>query len=130
MKTSLLAVALLWVGAAVAQAPDATSGGGPGPGSRHESPAQRMEHLATLLDLTDAQKAQVETILNEQHEKMKAQRDQAQASGQRPTFEQMKAAHAQMQQDTIAKLTPVLSAAQLKKFQVLMEERGPPGGPH
>jgi len=130
MKKSLLAVALLWVGAAVAQAPDATSGGGPGPGFRHETPAQRMEHLATLLDLTDAQKAQVETILNEQHEKMKAQRDQAQASGQRPTFEQMKAAHEQMQQDTLAKLTPVLSAAQLKKFQVLMEERGPPGGPH
>jgi Spy/CpxP family protein refolding chaperone len=129
MKASLLAVALLWVGAAVAQAPDTSNGGGPGPGFRHESPAQRMDHLATLLDLTDAQKAQVETILNDEHAKMKAQRDQAQASGQRPTFEQMKAAHEQMQQDTIARLTPILSAAQLKKFQVLMEERGPPGGP-
>jgi hypothetical protein len=43
----------------------------------------------------------------------------------------MKAAHEQMQQDTLAKLTPVLSAAQLKKFQVLMQKRGPPGGgPH
>ena len=89
MKASLLAVALLWVGAVVAQAPDSTSSGAPGPGFRHETPAQRMEHLATLLDLTDAQKAQVETILNEQHEKMKAQREQAQASGQRPTFEQI-----------------------------------------
>lgn len=129
MKTSLLAVALLWVGAAVAQAPDSSSAG-PGPGMRHESPAQRMERLATLLDLTDAQKTQVETILNEQHEKMQAQREQARSSGTRPSFEQMKAAHDQMEQDTLTKLTPVLSAAQLKKFQALMEERGPPGGPH
>jgi len=89
-----------------------------------------MDRLATLLDLTDEQKAQVQTILEEQHAKMKAQHDAAQASGQKPTFEQMKAAHDQMQQETVAKLTPVLSPAQLKKFEVLMEERGPPGGPH
>ena len=81
-------------------------------------------------DLTDAQKAQVQTILDEQHAKMKAQHDAAQASGQKPTFEQMKAAHDQLQQETLAKLTPVLTPAQLKKFQILMEERGPPGGPH
>jgi Spy/CpxP family protein refolding chaperone len=84
MKSSLLAVALLWAGAAFAQAPDTTSGGGPGPGFRHESPAEHLDHLATLLDLTDAQKAQVETILSEEHAQMKAQRDQAQASGLRP----------------------------------------------
>jgi Spy/CpxP family protein refolding chaperone len=118
------------MGVAVAQAPDAPGGGGPGPGFRHESPAERMDHLATLLDLTDAQKTQVQAILEEQHAKMKAQRDATQASGQKPTFEQMKAAHDQMRQETVAKLTPVLSPAQLKKFQVLMDERGPPGGPH
>ena len=89
-----------------------------------------MDHLATLLDLTDQQKAQVQTILDAQRAKMKAERDAAQASGQKPTFEQMKAAHDQLRQDTLAKLTPVLSPAQLKKFQVLMEERSPPGGPH
>jgi hypothetical protein len=89
-----------------------------------------MDHLATLLDLTDAQKTQVETILNEEHAKMRAQHEQVQASGQKPTFEQMKAAHQQMQQETLSKLTPVLSPTQLKKFQVLMEERGPPGRPH
>jgi Spy/CpxP family protein refolding chaperone len=89
-----------------------------------------MDHLATLLDLTDAQKAQVQTILDEQRAKMKAERDAARASGQKPTFEEMKAAHDQMRQETLAKLTPVLTPAQLKKFQVLMEERGPRGGPH
>jgi Spy/CpxP family protein refolding chaperone len=130
MKARFLAVALLWAGAALAQAPD--SGGGPGPGPRHESPAQRMERLATLLDLTDAQKPQVQAVLDAEHAKMKAAHDEAEASGQKPTFEQMKATHEQVQQDTIAKLTPILSPAQLKKFQVLMEEHGPPGGhrPH
>ena len=130
MKITLAAVAVLWMGVALAQAPDPPPSGGPGPGFRHESAAERMDHLATLLDLTDAQKAQVQTILEEQHAKMKAQRDAVQASGQKPTFEQMKAEHEQLRAETLAKLTPVLSAAQLKKFQILMEERGPPGGPH
>lgn len=129
MKASFLAVAVLCVGVAMAQAPDST-GGGPGPGGRHESPAQRMDNLATLLDLTDAQKTQVQAVLEAEHAKMKALHDQAEASGQKPTFEQMKAAHEQAQQDTITKLTPILSPAQLKKFQVLMAERGPPGHPH
>ena len=130
MKASLLAVAALWVGVALAQAPDAPPGGGPGPGGRHESPAEHMDHLATLLDLTDAQKTQVQAVLEEEHTKMKAQHDQAEASGTKPTFEQMKAAHEQAQQDTLTKLTPILTPAQLKKFQVLMAEHGPPGRPH
>ena len=130
MKISVATVAALWMGVAIAQAPDSAGGGGPGPGFRHESPAEHLEHLATLLDLTDQQKAQVQTILDAQHAKMKAQHEAAHASGQKPTFEEMKAEHEQMKQDTLAKLTPVLSPAQLKKFQVLMEERGPPGGPH
>lgn len=130
MKITLAAVLVLWMGAAIAQAPDSPGGGGPGPGFRHETPAQRMDNLATLLDLTDEQKAQVQTILEEQHAKMKAQRDAMQASDQKPTFEQMKAEHEQLRQETLAKLTPVLSPTQLKKFQVLMQERGPPGGPH
>jgi protein CpxP len=130
MKITFAMMAVLWMGAALAQQPDPPAGGGPGPGSRHESPAERLDHLATLLDLTDAQKAQVQTILEDQHAKMKALHDAAQASGQKPTFEQMKAEHEQLRQETLAKLTPVLSPAQLKKFQILMEERGPPGGPH
>jgi hypothetical protein len=36
----------------------------------------------------------------------------------------------QAQQDTLTKLTPILSPAQLEKFKVLMAERGPPGRPH
>jgi Spy/CpxP family protein refolding chaperone len=130
MKARFLAVAALWVGVALAQAPDAPPGGGPGPGGHHESPAERMDHLATLLDLTDAQKTQVQAVLEEERTRMKAQHDQAEASGTKPTFEQMKAAHEQAQQDTLTKLTPILTPAQLKKFQVLMAEHGPPGRPH
>jgi hypothetical protein len=61
-----------------------------------------MDHLATLLDLTDAQKTQVQAVLEAEHAKMKTQRDQAQAAGTKPTFEEMKAAHEQAQQDTLA----------------------------
>jgi Spy/CpxP family protein refolding chaperone len=132
MKASFLAVAALWVGVALAQAPDSPPpGGGPGHGRPHESPAERMDHLATLLDLTDAQKTQVAAVLQAEHAKMKAQHEQAEASGTKPTFEEMKAAHEQAQQDTLTQLTPILSPAQLKKFQLLMDHRGPPdGGPH
>ena len=129
MKASFLMVAVMWVGAATGQAPDSPNGG-PGPGPGHETPAQRLDHLATLLDLTDAQKTQVEAILSEEHARMRAQHEQAQSSGQKPTFEQMKAAHEQIQQETLSKLTPVLNPTQLKKFQALMAERGPPGRPH
>lgn len=127
MKVIFLAVAALWVGTALAQAPDAPPGG---PGGHHESAAQHMDHLATLLDLTADQKTQVQAVLEEEHARMKAAHDQAESSGTRPTFEQMKAAHEQMQQDTLARLKPILTAAQLEKFQVLMAERGPPGRPH
>jgi Spy/CpxP family protein refolding chaperone len=129
MKVSLFAVAALWVGTALAQAPDAPAGG-PGPRGHHESAAERLDHLATLLDLTADQKTQVQAVLDEEHAKMKAAHDQAESSGTKPTFEQMKSAHEQMQQDTLAKLKPILTADQLKKFQVLMAERGPPGRPH
>ena len=129
MKARLIAVALLWAGTALAQTPDAPPPGG-GPGMRHENPAARMDRLATLLDLTAEQKTQVSAILEQEHAKAQAAREQAQASGTRPTPEQMKATHEQMQQETLAKLTPVLSPAQLQKFQALMAERGPPGGPH
>ncbi len=125
MKASVLALVLLCAaGTALAQTPTS-----PPPGQH--GGAQQLERLATLLDLTDAQKTQVKTILDAEHAKMKAQFDQTQASGSRPTFEQMRAAHEQLKADTVQQLTPVLTPAQLKKFQVLMaEEHGPPGGPH
>jgi len=114
--------------ATVALAQTPPPGGPPGA-------AQRLERLTTLLDLTDAQQAQVKSILEAERAKMKAQFEAARAAGGKPNFEQMRAAHEQLRAETLKQLTPVLSPTQLKKFQVLMEEEherrafGPHGAP-
>lgn len=128
MKIRSALVLLCAMGVAFAQAPSAPPSGPP-------NAQQRLDRLAILLDLTDAQKAQVKTILDAQHAKMRAQLEAARASGTRPTFEQMQADRQQLKADTLQQLSSVLNAAQLKKFEVLMEDergpgRGPPGHRH
>src|SRR5204862_6110775 len=86
--------------------------------------AAHLEKLATLLDLTDAQKTQVQAILQEEHAKIRAAHEQAMMSGTEPDAQQMHALHQQIKQETLQKLTPVLSPAQLKKFQTLQEMHG------
>ena len=124
MKATVLALALLAAGAGLA--PTASMAGPPE--GRH------MDDLATLLDLTEAQKVQVSAILQEEHQKMRDSFDQAKASGAKPDFEQMRALHQQIHQELVQKLTPVLSAPQLQKFQILERMHGGhghfgPGGP-
>jgi hypothetical protein len=114
MKATVLTLAVLCAGAAYAQTPP--------PAAHAAEAAHHMDDLATLLDLTDAQKAQVQTILQEEHAKMKQSFEQAKASGTQPDWQQMKALHEQMQQETLQKLSSVLSATQLKKFQVIQQE--------
>jgi len=122
MKVSVLALAALWAGAALAQTPGPAGHG------------NRMAQLATLLDLTDAQKPQVQTILENEHAQMKALFEQTKAAGGKPDFQAMHAAHQQIAQDTLTKLSTVLSATQLTKFQTLQQmhhgfaHRGGPGG--
>jgi Spy/CpxP family protein refolding chaperone len=126
MKATVLALTALWAGALFAQAPVPPE---------H---AAHMDKLATLLDLTDAQKTQVQAILQEEHAKIRAAHEQAMSSGTKPDLEQMQALHQQIKQETLQRLTPVLSEAQLKKFQTLQEmhgemmhhlhHRAPPGG--
>lgn len=123
MKAMVVALAALWAGAALAQNP---GGGG------H---ANRMENLAVLLDLTDTQKGQVQTILQGEHAQMKSLFEQAKAAGGgKPDFQSMRAARQQIAQDTLTKLSTVLSPAQVKKFQTLQQmhhgfgHRGGPGG--
>ena len=126
MKVKIPSLILLAVlGVANAQAP----GTPPPPDSQWGE--QRMERLATLLDLSDTQKTQVKAILDAERAKMRAQLQAAQASGTKPSFERTRAAHQQIQAETLQQLTPVLTSTQLKKFQVLMEEEhGRRGGPH
>ena len=119
MKVSVLVLAAAWAGAALAG--DMPPGNG----------ANLMESLAVLLDLTDAQKPQVESIIHAEHAQMKALIEQAKAAGGKPDFQALHAAREQISQDTLAKLSGVLSPAQLKKFQTLeqMHEHGF-GHPH
>jgi Spy/CpxP family protein refolding chaperone len=121
MKATVLALALMCAGAAFAQSTP------PAPTAAQQAArqAEHMNNLATLLDLTDQQKAQVQTILEAQHAQMKAAFEQAQSSGTKPDWQQMKALHEQMEQQTLQKLSPVLSATQLKKFQVLQTMHRP-----
>jgi len=130
MKARFFALILFCAtGMALAQTPPDRPPGPPN--AEHQ-----LDRLATLLDLTDTQKAQVKTILDAQHAKMKAQLQTAQASGTKPTFEEMQAARQQLHAETVQQLTPVLTQSQLKKFKVLMEEergprgRWPHGSPH
>jgi Spy/CpxP family protein refolding chaperone len=116
MKGRFLALALVCVvSAAMAQSPSQEPSGG--------RDGHQLERLTTLLDLTDTQKAQVKSILDAEHSKMRAQLQASRASGTKPTPEQMQAAREQMRAETVQQLTPVLNASQLKKFEVLMDER-------
>jgi Spy/CpxP family protein refolding chaperone len=97
MRATLLALALLAAGAAGAQAP------APATAANHE--ARMMNDLAKLLDLTAAQRPQVQSILQEQHTQMQQQHaqmkeafEQAKAAGTKPDFSQMKAQHQQLEQ--------------------------------
>lgn len=118
MKTAILTLALLCAGAAYGQTP-------PPPPPHGADAAHHLDDLATLLDLTSEQKEHVQTILEEQHAKMKQSFENAKASGTRPDWQTMKALHEQLQQDTLQKLAVgkgALSATQLKKFQILQQQ--------
>jgi hypothetical protein len=113
MRAFVLALAALWAGAVFAQTPDATAA---------QRGAQHMNNLAILLDLTAAQKTQVQAILQEEHTQMKQAFQDVKAAtpaGTRPNFQQLRTLHQQISQETITKLTPVLSATQLAKFKIL-----------
>lgn len=115
LRVALIAAALLASAVALA-----------GPHEGHPGPD--MDRMAVLLDLNDSQKADVQKILSEQHEKMKAAHDQAHASGAKPTSEERQKFHEEMKQDLTTKLQGVLTPEQMKKFDALMDHsRGPHG---
>jgi hypothetical protein len=129
MRAFVLALAALWAGAVFAQTPDATA---------TQRGAQHMNNLAILLDLTAAQKSQVQTILQAEHAQMKQAFEDVKAStaaGTKPNWQQLRTLHQQISQETITKLTPVLSATQLAKFKIVQHSmmrghfhHGGPGG--
>jgi hypothetical protein len=123
LKASVVALLALWAGAAVAATP--------GPATA----ASRMENLGILLDLTEAQKPQVQTILQDAHTQMRQLFEQARAAGGKPDLQALHAARQQISQDTLQRLSGVLSPVQLKKYQALEQmhahgfgHHGPPAG--
>lgn len=75
-----------------------------------EMEQRRMDRLSVLLDMTPAQKQQVQAIFSAQHARMQQVMKQAMDAG--------RAAHA----ETMTKLGQVLSPAQMKKFKLLRPE--------
>ena len=108
---------LLAAGLASAQTPPADS---PPPASTPGAHLNRLDRMAILLDLTPEQKAQVQQVLDQQRQQMRAFWQQQHASGAQPDFQQMRAERQQLRQQTLATLQTLLSADQFKKLQVLM----------
>ncbi|HET9446442.1 MAG TPA: Spy/CpxP family protein refolding chaperone [Steroidobacteraceae bacterium] len=111
VRVALMATALL--ASAVARA---------GPHGGH---APDMDRMATLLDLNDSQKAEVQKILSEQHAKAKAAHEERRAAGgEKPTRDERAKLHEEMKQETTTKLQAVLTPEQIKKFEALTDHRG------
>jgi hypothetical protein len=84
-----------------------------------------IDRLAVLLDLDAYQKQEVARILDEEREARAAQRKAFEASGQRPSFDEIEARRAAMREELLTKLQGVLTAPQIEKFKLLTER--PPG---
>jgi Spy/CpxP family protein refolding chaperone len=137
----LVAVLGMAAAAALAQPPDAPPGpppGGPPHGPPHGGPGfagpGNIDRLAILLDLDPYQKNEVQRVLMEKRAAMRTERQQQHASGQRPTFEEMRAKRQQNEDAIVAQLSTVLSDTQITKLKILLEEPrgggpGPRGGP-
>jgi Spy/CpxP family protein refolding chaperone len=117
-KSVVFVLTVLCATAATAQ----TTGLGPAPAFEDTqavstaAAAQNMDRLATLLDLNEGQKAQVKAIFEEQRARMDELMQEAKASGQNPSTQQMQAMLAQVQKETHDQLSAVLTDSQLKKL--------------
>ena len=86
---------------------------------RQKLEQRRMERLSVLLDLTPAQRRQVQAIFSDEHAKMKTSMQQV-----RQAMRQARAAHEAVHKETLQRLSSVLSPTQMKKLQALMPEHG------
>lgn len=86
---------------------------------RQKMEQRRMERLAVLLDLTPAQRQQVQAIFADEHAKMKTSMQQVMQA-----MRQARAAHEAAHKETLQRLSSVLTPAQMKKLKVLMPEHG------
>jgi len=91
----------------------------------------RMDRMAILLDLNDFQKTEVQRILQEQRESMRAAREAMRDSGERPSREERVARRQQAREAVMTQMQSVLTPEQITKFEVLRDMnrgRGRRGG--
>jgi Spy/CpxP family protein refolding chaperone len=86
---------------------------------RQKMEQRQMERLTVLLDLTPAQRRQVETIFADERAKMRTAMEQV-----RQAMKQARAAHEAVRKDAQQRLAGVLSATQMRKLKLLMPDRG------
>jgi hypothetical protein len=117
MRPITFLLASVVAAAAFAQPP-----GGPGFGGPVAPLGANLERLTVLLDLDAYQKQEVERVLKEQREAMRAERaTRESADGARPSFSEMQARREQADRETLAKLQGVLTEQQITKLKLLME---------
>ena len=112
---------LLAAGFASAQTPPADSPPAASNGAPHMN---RLDRMAILLDLTPQQKLQVQQVLDEELQQMRAFWQQQQSSGAKPDFQQMRTERQQLRQQTFAQLQQLLNSDQYNKLQVLTTTQG------
>jgi len=84
--------------------------------------AEMIDQMTADLGLDTNQKQQVQKIFEEQHARMEEERKAYDATGQRPTREEMQQKHEQMRQDLDAQLSTVLTLDQIEKLHKKMDE--------
>ena len=80
-----------------------------------------IDSLAILLDLDAYQKDEVARVLDEQRAAIEAARTERDSADDRPSFEERRARHAALEQETLAKLANVLTENQITKLELLLE---------
>jgi hypothetical protein len=131
MKQLNLVIAAFGLAAAAASAQPP----GPPPGGRFD-----IDSLGVLLDLDAYQKGEVDRVLTEQREAMRAEREamraereQRAAANERPSRDEMRSRRDANREELFGKLRNTLTEQQITKLKVLMDSqpggRGPRGGP-
>jgi len=113
MKRLTILLAALTLAAAQAALPQAPGGGQGGPGG---NPVEQMAHD---LNLTDAQKTQVQKIYDD----MRPKRNALRAELKDATPEQRTAKMEALRQELLQKLGGVLTPAQMQKFKDMEQQR-------
>ena len=136
MKTVVLAIATLCT-PFLATAQTLTTGGAHGTGGgvvlRQTGAAtsstgpvlaqSRIDRIAAVLDLNEQQKSSVQAILDAEGTKMEAFLQEATASGQDSTADQMRAKQELLRQESVANVRSILTATQLHTLEGLAPDQ-------